>query len=324
MRFVIFGAGAIGGVVGARLHQSGHDVVLIARGAHREAIAAAGLRLETPVEAVTLPIPVAGDPIEAAVGPGDIVLLCVKSQDTWPALLALREAAPGGVPVVCLQNGVENERVALRLFDEVLGCLVMCPTAHVEPGVVLAYGSRLTGELDVGRYPTGSDELCVRVSEAFAASQFDSRPRADIMRRKHAKLIANLGNAVQAVCGTESESGELLERVRSEGRAVLAAAGIPCDDDEVADARGRWERWGMAEIAGRPRGGGSTWQSVMRGTGRVESDYLNGEIVMRAREQGLAAPVNRLLADLAHETVRDHHQPGWLSPADVLARLDLR
>ena len=62
MRFVIFGAGAIGGAVGARLHQSGHAVTLIARGAHLEAIRRDGLTFLTPVERVVLPLPAVGDP----------------------------------------------------------------------------------------------------------------------------------------------------------------------------------------------------------------------------------------------------------------------
>ena len=67
MRFVVFGAGAIGGAVGARLHQSGHAVTLIARGAHLEAIRARGLSFLTPVERVVLPLPAVGDPGAMAV-----------------------------------------------------------------------------------------------------------------------------------------------------------------------------------------------------------------------------------------------------------------
>ena len=59
MRFVIYGAGGIGGVIGARLFEHGHDVALIARGAHREAIEANGLRIESLEGAQTLPVPVA-------------------------------------------------------------------------------------------------------------------------------------------------------------------------------------------------------------------------------------------------------------------------
>ena len=87
MRFVIFGAGAIGGVVGARLAQAGFDVALIARGPHLEAIRRDGLRLETPVQDTVLQLPAAGDPSELGVGADDdVVLLTTKSQDTLGAL----------------------------------------------------------------------------------------------------------------------------------------------------------------------------------------------------------------------------------------------
>jgi 2-dehydropantoate 2-reductase len=325
VRFVILGAGAIGGVVGARLHESGHDVMLIARGAHGDAIAARGLRLETPRERLTLEIPVAPTPAQAGIRAGDVVLLCTKSQDTWGALGAVRDAALSAgirVPVACLQNGIDNERMALRLFNEVLGAVVMVPAAHLEPGVVLAYGGNLAGSIDVGSFPSGTGALCEQVSAALASSRFDSTPRADIMRFKNAKLVNNLGNAVQAVCGAGDDTEELARRLQEEGRAVLHAAGLECEAGDVSDVRGRWERWGVGEIAGRPRGGGSTWQSVARGAGSVETDFLNGEIVLRARLHGMPAPLNRLLQELATETVRDGHPPGWLPAADVLARAE--
>jgi 2-dehydropantoate 2-reductase len=321
VRFVILGAGAIGGVVGARLHQSGHAVVLIARGAHHDAIAARGLRFETPAEAVTLRIPVAAEPAATGIGPDDVVLLCTKGQDTWPTLLALRGAAPGCVPVACLQNGVENERVALRLFENVLGGVVLCPAQHLEPGVVLGFGGAISGSIDVGRYPSGSSELCEQLSAALAGSRFESTARADIMRYKHAKLINNLANSVQAICGLHDDADELIRRVQEEGRAVLRAARIEFDAPDVADLPGRWERYGVGQIAGRARGGGSTWQSVTRGAGAVETDYLNGEIVLQGQLVGVPTPLNRLLQALMVETVRDRREPGWLSPAEVLARV---
>jgi 2-dehydropantoate 2-reductase len=321
MRFVIIGAGAIGGVVGARLHQAGRDVLLIARGDHHDAIAARGLTLETPQERVTLPLAVTRSPDAVGFDGEDIVLLATKSQDTETALDALRDAAPAGTPVVCLQNGVENERVALRRFAHVYGAVVMSPTAHLEPGVVQAYATAITGEIDVGCYPSGVDERCRAVCETLSAARFSSAPRADIMRYKHAKLIGNLANAVQAVCGLGPGTEELIERAQEEGRDVLRAARIEFADENVADLRGRWERWGVGEIEGRPRGGGSTWQSVVRGTGSVETDYLTGEIVLRGRLSGVPTPVNELLQALARETARDRHEPGWIAAEDVLARL---
>src|SRR3954471_18842375 len=153
MRFIVYGAGAIGGVIGARLAQHACDVVLIARGAHRDAIRAHGLTIEWGDERLTLPIPVVATPDEVDFGSDDVVLLAMKSQDTRGALDKLAVVASPTVPVVCAQNGVANERAALRHFANVYAMCVMCPAMHLEPGVVQAYSSPVSGLLDLGRYP---------------------------------------------------------------------------------------------------------------------------------------------------------------------------
>src|SRR5512145_2016547 len=135
MRFVVFGAGAIGGVVGARLRQSGRDVVLIARGAQLDAIRRAGLRIQDPAGEATLRIEAVAHPAAAGIGREDVVILAMKSQHTAAALADLRAVAPREVPVACAQNGVANERMALRLFPNVYALAVQCPTAYLEPGV---------------------------------------------------------------------------------------------------------------------------------------------------------------------------------------------
>ena len=122
---------------------------------------------------------------------------------------------------MCLQNGVENERVALRLFANVYGAVVMVPTAHLEPGIVQAYGTTLTGVIDLGRYPRGADDVARQIVRALGRSRFESAVREDVMRFKHAKLVMNLGNAVGALCGSGSSSEELTALAREEGRAVL-------------------------------------------------------------------------------------------------------
>jgi 2-dehydropantoate 2-reductase len=326
MRYVIFGAGAIGGLVGARLHQSGHEVLLIARGAHREAIERDGLTMLSPNEHETFRIPVARDAASAELQADDVILLCVKTQDTWQALLDIRDAAPApGLPIVCLQNGVANEPMALRLFPEVYGAVVLVPAEHLEPGVVAGYGGRRTGRIDIGRYPDGVDSRARQICTALAESRFDSEARPDIMLHKYAKLINNLANGVEAICGPGQVSGQnavLIERAREEGRSVLRAARIPFEVDDIADAAGRWRQIGMGPVAGREHQGGSGWQSVMRGTGSIETDYLNGEIVLLGRRFGIPTPVNEIVQILARETVVGAHRPGWLTPEQVLARAD--
>jgi 2-dehydropantoate 2-reductase len=316
MRFVVFGAGAIGGVAGARLHQAGHEVVLIARGAHYEAIRDNGLTLEAPGERTVLEIDACDSPAAVSWSGDEIVLLATKGQDTVGALAGLRAVAPPATPVVCMQNGVENERLALRLFANVYGAVVMVPAAHIEPGVVESHASQLTGIIDVGRYPDGADELAEELASTLRGSRFDACARPDVMRLKHAKLLLNLANAVGALCEAGPQTDQLTEAVREEGRAVLSAAGIEFVAPEVEDVSGRWERLGVQRAR---RGGSSTWQSLARHTGQVETDFLNGEIVLLGRLHGVPTPVNEALAAAAFRAASDGLEPRSLSAQDVLA-----
>ncbi len=318
MRFVIYGAGAIGGAVGARLHQGGHAVTLIARGAHLQAIRRDGLTFLTPVERVVLPLPAVGEPGDLAWNGDEVVLLATKSQDTLAALTTLRDAA-GAVPVVCLQNGVENERVALRFSDVVYGAVVMLPAAHLEAGTIEAYGTESTGQLDVGRYPEGVDERCREICAALADSGLDSHPVTDVMRLKYAKLLLNLTNVVGALFAASERRRELAGLVTEEGRAVLDAAGVSYLAPEITDIEARWQRWGVRDIDGRRRAGSSTWQSLARGTGVLETDYLNGEIVLQGRLHGVPTPLNVRLCALAAAAARERRAPGSLSAEDALA-----
>jgi 2-dehydropantoate 2-reductase len=320
MRFIVLGAGAVGGVVGGRLAQHGHEVQLIARGAHREAVASRGLRVDSPEGSVTLPVPVHGCPRDIEWTGAEAVLVGVKSHDTAAVLDALAEVAPPDTPVVCLQNGVANEREALRRFPNVYGICVMCPATHLEPGVVMAHSAPIAALLDVGRYPSGVDEVCRDVAGALAASGMESEARADIMRWKHAKLLMNLGNAIGALCGPEARGGPLNDVVRSEGMACLEAAGIDFASVEEDRAR-RGDKLRMAPAAGERWRGDSSWQSLARGTGAIETAYLNGEVVLLGRLHGVPTPANELLVRLALQAARGHRAPGSVDPDELLARL---
>ncbi len=319
MRFIIFGAGAIGGVVGACLDQCGYDVALIARGEHYRAIRQSGLTFERPGSSVTLEIPAASSPAELEWTDDDIVLLSTKSQDTTGALTDLRAAAPASTPVVCLQNGVENERIALRLFARVYGAVVMMPTAHLEPGVVQAYGTNGIGVVDLGRYPSGSDRTCEEVAGALNEAGISSQARPDIMRFKYAKLISNLLNAVDAIVAPGPEGEELTRLAQEEGRGALAAAGIEFVAEEVNDVVGRWRALDVQPIEGRPRAGSSTRQSLARGAAALETDYLNGEISLIGRLNGVPTPVNDALGVLSDRHLRERRPPQTLPAEEVLA-----
>lgn len=316
MRWVIIGAGAIGGLTGSRLFEHGADVILVARGDHSRAIAAAGLRVEAPDKTTTSRLPIAEHISSVAFRPDDVVLLTTKSQQSADALATLSLHAPPTTPIVCVQNGVENERLALRRFANVYGVCVMCPASHLEPGVIRAHRAPIAGILDIGRYPSGVDTTASTVAKGLTTAAFLSDAKPDIMRWKYKKLLLNLGNAIEAICGPESRGGTLYDLADREGRAGLDAAAIPyATDAEDTTRRG--------ELVPRPPGetprGGSSWQSMTRRTGNVEADFLNGEIVLLGRLHGVPTPVNEVLQQLANRLASTRTAPGSMTEDDVLA-----
>jgi 2-dehydropantoate 2-reductase len=334
VRYIIIGAGAVGGTIGGCLALAGHEVVLAARGAHLGALRARGLRLSTPAGTATVRAPAIGGPGEIGLRPGDVLVVATKSQDSVAVLTewAGRPVAGGGtagqdLPVICAQNGVANERFALRRFRHVYGMCVWLPAAHVAPGEVAAYGQPLAGLLWVGRYPEGTDETIDRVAADLAGSRFLAPVSPDVMRWKYRKLLGNLGNAIEALCvppdgeldgEAAAAARELSERATAEGVAVLDAAGIGyASAAEVRAARGHHVDY--AEVAGTPRGGGSSWQSLTRGTGSIEADFLNGEIALLGRVHRVPTPVNEALQRLANRAAADRLPPGSLSPEEILA-----
>jgi 2-dehydropantoate 2-reductase len=305
VQYVVYGAGAIGGVLAAGMHAAGDDVVCIARGAHLDAIQADGLRVDTPEGSTVVPVRAVGHPREVEWTPEHVVLLAMKSQDTEGALEALAACAPPGIAIACVQNGIENERRALRWFAQAYGVVVMAPAAHLEPGVVAGYSAPWRGVLDVGRYPSGTDARASEIAAAFERAGFSAIAQPDIMTWKYRKLLMNLGNIVEALCERGPEAGDVVRALHAEGAAALAAAGIAY----VSTEQDRERRDGILNpqpIGGRHRDGGSTWQSVARGMPSLETAYLNGEIVLVGREHGVPTPVNDACCEVAIDAVRDH------------------
>ncbi len=322
MRIVVVGAGAVGGVVAANLAMAGTPVVAVARGEHGRVMRESGLRYESPGGTRTVELPVAASVGEVDIGDDDVFMLAVKSQDTAGVLNELRAAGVGDQPIVCMQNGVENERQALRLFPNVYGMVVMLPADHHSPGVVRVWTAPSSGLLDLGRYPHGIDDLSVQLAATLEAATFGSVPRDDIMSWKYRKLLMNLNNAIEAVCGRDGFGGRLVEMVQSEGEAVLTAAGITVISAEDDLAR-RGNALQIQPVDGEERrAGGSTWQSLHRGTGTIETDYLTGEIVLLGRLHGVPTPANRTFQVLAAEMARIGEPPASRSVDDVLRAID--
>lgn len=319
MRYIIIGAGAVGGTIGGRLAGAGHEVVLVARGTHHTALRAGGLRLRVPEGELTYRLPtVDGPDALGELRADDVLVLAVKTQDSEDALQTWAPVPVGGggtaaerLPLVCAQNGVESQRLALRRFRHVYGVCVWLPSTYVEPGVVSAAGTPLTGMLHLGRYPHGTDETARLIAADLEKSKFEAPVVPDVARWQYAKLLSNLGNALEAVAGPidSDEARALYARVRAEGEAVLDAAGIPYTSVEEQQ-RVRGDKITLVPLPGTTRGGGSSWQSLTRGTGTIEADYLNGEIVLLGRTHGVPTPLNELLQHLANQFARERREAG--------------
>ena len=324
MRFVIFGAGAVGSVIGGRMQQHasghGHEVTLVARGPHCAAIERDGLTIHDPQGSDVIRVRAVERIDQVTLADGDVVVLAMKTQDTEAALDQLALHAPPGIGVVCAQNGVENERLALRHFGRVYGVCVILPAAFMEPGVIDASGAPHNAILDVGRYPSGVDAMSYAIAGAFEASGLASRSVPDVMRWKYAKLMMNLGNAADALVSDTEHLSSLLRPARAEAEACFAAAGIARASDDEDRAR----RADVMEVRpildpSRTRDGGSTWQSLARGATTTEVDWLNGEIVLLGRLHGVPTPMNQLLCEAARRAAATGVAPRSLTTAQLLA-----
>ncbi|MBV7410967.1 ketopantoate reductase family protein [Maritimibacter sp. DP1N21-5] len=317
MRVIVFGTGAIGGAVAAALARSGADVTAIARGTQLDAIRERGLRLRTPEMDEVIQFDVVGSPEEAKIGPDDAILLTMKGQHTQAALEQLRDAGATTQPIFCLQNGVANEGKALRLFPNVHGVTVIMPTTFVTAGEVVVEASPAFGIFYTGRYPGGAGPEDEALASILSAANIACFPRENVMASKYGKLILNLGNILGAALGPGADVGSLRSDLRAEAEAVFRAVGI--EWEEVgADHPDRKTYLRPGSVPGFKGVGTSTAQSLVRGTGSLETDWLNGEVSLLGRLHGIATPANDACTRIGARMVREGLKPGDLTLDDLM------
>ncbi|MGI6879006.1 ketopantoate reductase family protein [Microbacterium sp. gxy059] len=326
-RYVVVGAGAVGAAVASALVDAGRDVALVARGSTARAIRENGLRIAHAGRERALDLPLAEDPAEVRLADGDVLVLATKTQDsgaalaTWARQPAGDRLAGEAVPVVTLQNGLETERAALRLFDRVVSGTTLIAARHVTPGVVDILNGPKIGQLVLGAAPTAeaapeTAELVATIAADLRAGGWLVHEAADPRRWKAWKAVRSAAFPVDVLTGSDDDRDRLRALVREEAERILAASGI-----ELADASELG--WDPALSAVDPAAGFvpgqlSTWQSFARGTSS-EADYLNGEIVLRARLLGLDAPASRALQRTLAAAEAAGEGPGARQVADVLA-----
>ncbi len=293
-RVAVMGAGAVGSYFGGMLARAGVPVTMIARGAYVEAVRRNKLFLDTVTFQERVAVDVSSDP--SAVRDAHVVLFCVKSLDNQATARAIAPHLSANAIVVSLQNGVDNvERIHEAAGIDALPAVVYVAAAMPEPGHVKHSGR---GDLLVGEFAgrsAGSEAQPPRaeqVAALFSSAKVPCRISTDILGDMWQKFIGNCGaNAVSAIAQMSygdiaryDESRNLMSRVVEECIAVARAAGVR------TPGPGFTEKW----LANLTKFGGafaSTAQDLARGK-RTEIESLNGYIVRRGAELGVATPNN--------------------------------
>lgn len=286
MKVAVMGAGAVGCYYGGMLARAGHDVTLIARPQHVEAMRRDGLRMETRTFDERVPI---GAATEAGAAAGaDLVLFCVKSTDTESAGAQLKPHLGPDALVLTLQNGVDNaDRLRTVLpAGQVAAAVVYVATEMAGPGHVKHHGR---GELVIE--PSASSEA---VAQALVAAKVPTEISGNVRGALWAKLTLNCAyNAVSAISQLpygQAVRGvgimDVMRDVVGECKAVAAADGVSMPGDVDAAV--------LKIVETMPTQYSSTAQDLRAGK-RSEIDYLNGFVVRRGEALGIATPANRVL-----------------------------
>jgi 2-dehydropantoate 2-reductase len=318
MRFVVFGAGAIGSGIGGHLHRTGHNALLVGRPAHVDRIRKQGLRLITADQTYTLPVPAVSRAQDIRFSDDDVVLLCVKSQDTDRALVDIRAAGgdPHTLPILCCQNSITNEPAAARYFRRVYGVLIVVPGIFLEPGVVHNNSLNNAGFIEVGQFPDGADRLSKDVATALSAASYAAYANPRVMAAKAGKMFSNLGNAMGAITDGHGDSSLFMQHVRAEAARCFQIAGLEYEAPDAFELRSR-EQHRQSRLPAGVRNLGSSWQSLQRGLGSIEADFLNGEIVRLGRIHGISTPYNEVLQEVANAMAAGREKPGKFSAQDL-------
>lgn len=322
MRVIIYGAGAIGGVVGANLKRTGTDVVLIGRPHNVKEINENGLKLVTPTGSYNVKVPAVTGPAMINFQPQDVVFLCVKGQNTEEALSDLQKVTQD-VPIFCFQNGVRNEEIAITYFPRIYGVMVRLWAAYLNDGEVIARREP-PGFFALGRYPASTDTLAEEVGGLLRRAYFRVMVRADFMGCKWGKLVLNLANAIGAITDRPREETEMIAKAaQAEAIGLMEKAGVPWVSREQLDAE--WPEIALpAQATVDSPALNSTWQSLARGVPTVETEFLNGEIVRLADRIGEKAPINQKLVEISLEMVTKRSKPGIYTPQQLTETLGIK
>ena len=292
MKLCVFGAGAIGGLMAAKLAAKGDaEVTVIARGPHLDAIRDQGLRIASALgDLAVRPAQASADP--ASVGAVDLVIFAVKLYDTEAAAEACRPLVGQATGVVTFQNGVDSPEVLARVLgrEQVIGGVAQIAAVVAAPGSIKHTGTMARfafGELG-GRRSARVEALAA----AMRAAGVEHVVSEAIEREIWAKMVflatfAGLTTLVRLPIGpirADADTRALYRDGLAEALAVARAQGIELAEDFVAQTLARTDQLPAAMKS-------SMLEDLERGK-RLELPWLSGAIVRMGAERGVPTPVH--------------------------------
>ena len=291
---VVLGAGAVGCYFGGMLARAGHNVTLVARAEHVAAISEHGLHMDCQTFQEYVAVSASVD--LAVVAQADLILLCVKSPDTTKTIEAIKPYLQKHTAIVSLQNGVDNgERICAVVSNPVFPAVVYVATIMAGPGRLKHLGR---GELAIGQSPSNHNEVgaadqLTALAKLLTEGGVPCVVSPDIRKDQWSKFLVNCSyNAISAIGQltygkmVQTEAVRvLINQLADEVVSVAQHQGIALTHQEAQRANDMIPQTMPGQLS-------STAQDLARKK-PSEIEFLNGLVVRKGKEYGIATPANQ-------------------------------
>jgi 2-dehydropantoate 2-reductase len=331
MNFVVFGAGAVGSTLGGILALKNHDVLLVCRKSHAQAIEEQnGLRMKSGTGDYFASLTSVEKLRKDAISEHTCILFTPKSSDTRTCLDQLSKVVPKEIPIVSFQNGVANEEIIADVFTNTYGGVCKMTCSFLQPGQV---SFRKIGRLVVGKFPKGTDAFTKKLSGALNDAGFTSTVSRSILCDKWLKLAFNLHSSLYAIIEKRDhetpEFSDLKLGLIEEVKRVFRVSKIrakSCDAQELSLD----ELISELKKPKAPRGApavmvhNSTWQNLYLKREEIENAAFHGPVIEHAREANIPTPYNEVVLEMVTKCHMQKLGPETLRADDILNAVNKR